>query len=196
MVLLPCFSDDEQFFRSLHREKNLKPEQKIYHWEIWGNVFRYDLDGDGSWEGLQMVKKDQEDWFYIRRDNGLVLGKFKLDSKGRESRGYRVKIYSLGQFLKLLTLSFYSGFTESQEFYGTSRLYFVTFSTTDITSSLTFSKGPAIWLEQRTRTSYVQANYGMKVEDLNRDGISEFILHRGSLRRVFQYFPGKGMIRL
>ena len=143
-----------------------------------------------------MVKKDQENWFYIRQENGRVLRKFSLKTKGRESRGYKVNIYSLSPTLKLLTLSFYDGFVESREFYGTSSLYFLTFSPSNMSSSLRFSEGPYIWLEKQTRSSYVQAHYESKIEDLDLDGVAEFVLYRDSIKRIFRYVPEKGMVKL
>ena len=188
------YGQDERLFRKLFNQQSRdEAQEKTYTWEAWGKVFSYDLDGDGALEGLQMVKRDQEDWFYIRNRQGRVLGKYRLQTKGRESGVYRIKINKIGDDLKLLGLYFYDGFTESSEFYGTASLYFLTYRPSQLGSSMVFTQGPSVWLENKTRIRYLQRNYGVVLQDLNRDGIKEVVVHKGHTKRVFQYSPKKGM---
>lgn len=187
---------DERFFQKIYsRQEAVENREKgrEYIWEAWGKIFRYDLNGDGLPEGLQMVKKDHEDWFYILGNRKRILAQYRLQTKGRESRVYRIKIAEMAKDLKLLTLYFYDGFVESSEFYGTATLYFITFNPSDF-NSLKLTKGPAVWLEHETQIRYRQRDYGVKLKDLDRDGIKEVVVYQGHIRRIFQYRPKQGMV--
>lgn len=191
VLVFSSYGQDERFFRELYsQQRTTMPQQ--YTWQIWGKVFRYDLNDDGLLEGLQVAKKDQEDWFYIREHKGGVLAKYRLETKGRESRIYRVKINQIADDLKLLSLYFYNGFVEADKFYGTATLYFVTFHPSKL-NSMKITKGPSIWLEYKTPTYYVQRDYQIKLQDIDRDGIKEVIIGQGHIHRIFQYLPHKGM---
>ena len=186
---------DQRFFEELKFSNGVDKKEikgKGYTWKTWGKVLRYDLNGDNSPEGLQMVKKDHEDWFYIRDNGGYVLAKYRLESKGRESGGYRIKINDLGKNLRLLSLYFYDGFTEYNEFYGTASIYFIAFKINNL-DTMKFSKGPSIWLEQKKRGHYRQRDYTVRMEDLDRDGIKELIVSHQHIQRIFRYSSKKGM---
>ena len=186
---------DERFFQKLYsRQRQQKAElgPREYSWEFWGKVFRYDLNGDGIAEGLQAAKKDHENWFYIRESGGRVLAAYQLETRGREGRLYRIKIKQIADQLKLLILYFYEGFTEWSEFYGTATLYFLVLNASDL-NSLKWTKGPTMWLEHKTVTGYRQRDYGIKIQDMDGDGIKEVMVHQGHIQRIFRYFPGLGM---
>ena len=189
---------DERLFREFYYQADRKKAEEIsqkYTWQAWGKVYHYDLDDDGDLEALQMVKKNQQDWFYIRDQRGHVLGKFHLETKGRESGVYRIKINRIGNDLKLLGLYFYDGFVESSEFYATASLYFLTFRPSR-PNSMKLTKGPSIWLEHKARIRYLQRDYNIKLKDLNQDGIKEVIVYKGHTQRIFQYSPKHGMVSI
>ena len=200
--ILFCHGQDERFFREfLFPPQKKEIDQNIhYTWQIEGKVFRYDLDGDGSLEQLQMVKKDQEDWFYLSRESGDTLVRLKLQAEGRGSHIYRIRINNLATDLKVMMLYYYEGFSEFKEFYGTGRVYFLTFNPSQIKGkakdSFRLTKGASIWQERRSRVGYYQVEYQLKVDDLNGDGFKEVVVHRGHIQRIFEYSKGRGMVSM
>ncbi|MCY4645234.1 MAG: hypothetical protein OXB88_11510 [Bacteriovoracales bacterium] len=180
------------FFLGLIPTLSYGQDKKSHKWEVWGRVFRYDLNGDGLLEGLQAVKKDRQDWFYVRDHNNHVLFKGRLQTVGRASRVYRIKINRIGPDLKLLGLYFYDGFSHGDEFYGTSSLYFLTFKQSKL-ENFKLTQGPSISLEYETSYRYRRRRYKIKLEDLNRNGIKEVVIYYNHIKRVFRYVPGKGM---
>ena len=192
MLTFSSYGQSENFFRAHYFSKGPKADLREYTWQVWGKVFLYDLNDDGILEGLQSAKKDQEDWFYIRKNGGDVLVKYRLETRGRQARVYRVKLNQIADDLKLLTVYFYDGFTEAIEFYATTTLYFITFRPSNM-NSIKITKGPSIWLEHEVRTHYVQRDYQIKFKDIDKDGTKEVVIKHGYIYRIFQYSPDQGM---
>ena len=192
MLIFLSHGQSESFFREHYFRKRPKEELRKYTWQVWGKVFLYDLNDDGLLEGLQSAKKDQEDWFYIRKNKGDILAKYRLETQGREAQVYRVKLNQIANDLKLLTVYFYNGFTEGFEFHATTTLYFITFRPSNM-GLMKMTKGPSIWLEHEVQNSYIQRDYQIKLKDIDQDGTKEVVIEYGHIRRIFQYFPDQGM---
>ena len=139
-----------------------------------------------------MVKKDHQSWFYMRGSNNSILTKHCFVATGREGHVYRIGINRIGENLKLLSLYFYDGFVESGGFYATATLYFLTFRESDL-GDFKLTRGPAIFLEHETLNRYRKRDYKIKLEDLDRNGIKEVVVHYGHIKRIFQYVHGQGM---
>ena len=187
----------EQFFKKLYHlnEQRGVKQFESYTWQAWGQVFRYDLNDDGLAEGLQIAKKDHQNWLYLYDNRGGALASYQFTTLGRNSGLYRVKLNKLAQGLKLLSLYFYDGLAASNELYATATLYFITFDSKDL-KKMHFSKGPAVWIENKTLTGYRQRSYQIKLEDIDHDGTKEVIVRHGHIQRIFRYTKGHGMQKL
>jgi len=177
LVSPSCFAQDERYFRRLfsgEAQKSSAPEMdKTYKMKVNSPLYRLDLVGDTQKEGLNYEHKDGEDWFYVIAANGKALAKYQFETKGHDSKVFKISLRKLSERTKLLIIYFYEGFHHYLEFEGSTRVYFLTIDDRDA-KKINFYQGPVVWHEfEDGKEHYHQRYYHVDLEDLNHDGIQE-----------------------
>lgn len=196
LIRVTCAQDEKVIREMLSGEMAKKEEVKVvekeYSWTAGSALYQYDLDEDGYMEGLQIQKKDSEDWFYIYDKNQKEVLKKQLDTKGRFSRLYKLSLVKIAPNTKVMILHFYQGFVEYDDFYASACFYFVTFDNNDL-NTMQITQGPTFFEEQQNkRKDYHLKKYKWNVFDFDKDGTKELIVKYNKISKIFIY-RGKGV---
>lgn len=185
-----ALAQDERFYRQIFTGelgKNSQDSKKGYKWEVKSPQYQLDLDSDGLSEGIQLQKRDGEDWIVFSGKKGEGFFSAKLQAKGRESSLFRINLVTLNPDVKVLVLSFYEGFTHYLQFNGTARMYLISFEHNDL-STMQLAEGPTFWIErEKVDEQYFKRAYSIEILDLNSDKSKEIIVGFNAIKRVLTY---------
>lgn len=184
-------AQDERYFRQLFSGEINKGkdevEAKKYSYFVHSPYYALDLNRDGAPEQIVFVKKDNEDWIEILNFDKKKIFSYLFENKGYDSELFRVELKTLSPKTSILLLYYYEGVSKYINFQGTSRVYAITIDNNDLGTMKTF-KGPSFFDEEKTfKGHYHKRNYEIILEDLNRDGVKEFIVKHRNTSTVFMY---------
>jgi hypothetical protein len=184
-------AQDERYFRQLlfeYKDKDVFQQDKsLYHFVAKSPLYAMDLNGDQINEQIGFEGRDGESWFFIYDNKGKEIFNYRLDTMGKDSSLYRIRVRKLSSRTKLLILYFYQGNYDYLSFKGRSRLYFVTIDDKQLDKISAF-KGPAFWEEAKEVSGhYHQRAYKVYLKDYNRDGIMEVAVSHHLINTIFMY---------
>jgi hypothetical protein len=182
---------DERLFRYQLKKDAWKEEKQTfkskYKWSVSSALYELDINQDSYKEYLQYSKRDGEDWFIIRNFEKKTIFKTKLDTFGSQSRVYKVNYYKIGKDIWLLIIFHYQGMTKFRDFYGASKLYFITLEGHDY-RNIYLKEGPSIWEEKELFPHwYYQRKYDVAVRDMDGDEIRDVDVFFRDIHTIFSY---------
>ncbi len=186
----PAMAQDERFWRKLvtgELTREQKKEPPPPKWVFSTPRYEFDLNGDGKNETVAVQMVDGLSVLEIYAHDKSLLFTGSLTGTGVDSKIYRLRLINVSEKVRALLIHFYEGKTQSQRFEASARLYFVTFSKTNL-DKFTFQKGPLYWHEyEAQRDQYWRRRYAINVMDLNKDGANEVFVNFNSNQSVWQY---------
>lgn len=188
----PAWGQDERYYRQilsgdLPKLSEGMSESKGHQFNVAGPGYLIDLNGDGVEETLRPQKRDGVDWIEVTDFGKRRIFDAQLLAMGSESVLYKARLITLGTGLKALILFLDEGFTAGREFESTAKIFVVSWENNDL-SSMKISPGPHFYHEKQSiREQYFRRDYLVNVEDLNKDGKKEIIVHFGHIQRIMEY---------
>jgi hypothetical protein len=188
------FAQDERFLRQLFtggvQEADDKERKAKVHYRVHSPFYEFDIDGDLRNEKFLIEKRDSQTWLHIHNYKREIIFSYKFETKGLRSDLYKIQVRNLSKNSRIFMLYYYEGKTEYVDFFGTSRVYFLTVDNSDL-KTLAMKKGPAIWEEAEVgRLHYRQRSYDVSLFDYNKDGVNEVTIKYHLSSKVYFY---KGM---
>ncbi len=190
------FSQDERSLMRLFRNKDANYNDKAFadftlkqkeSWVVDGLKFDIDLDGDGKREKLFFKKVDGEDFFVVASEDDSIIEERRLDKLGEGSFLYKVQLKTISSALNTIVLHYYEGFSKYTEFWGTSRIYLLTYKRDDFKVRY-FFKGPSVFIEHESHgKDYYKELYKIDFEDVNHDNIKELLLVKENWKKTWYY---------
>jgi len=179
------------FGAKLKKYQKKKKTVSQYKWQVFSPFYRMDIDNDGRDEGFALEKSDGRNFIHVIDKSKEVTGSFEIDTMGDSSKVYKVAVSNLDKKTKIAIVYFYEGKNDYISFFGSVRLYFITFDNLDI-SKPKFFKGPVIWEEAKDgMRHYHNKKYKVGLVDYNKDGRKEVVVKHHRMSSVFMYF-GEG----
>ena len=183
-------AQDEQFMRDFFMgqlHKQTQEPQRDPTYRKASAFYEIDLTRDRRFESLVYEKQDGQDWLHIHDTSGQRVYSYRFETKGPNSRLYKVQMQRLSPLTDVLLLYFFEGEIDSIEFHASSRLYFLTIDHQDLSTISTF-KGPSVWDESTQHpNSYWKRKYSIGLKDLSNDLVKEVIVKQGQVSRIFKY---------
>ncbi len=187
-------SQDERYFRQIFSGELVKEKaevgEKKYSYYIHTPYYALDLNHDKVPEEIVYVKKDSEDWIEIfenAKGERKKIFSYRFETKGYNSELFRIELKNLSPKTSVLVLYFYEGVSKYTEMQASSRIYLVTIDNNDL-KTLTAFKGPSFFDEHKSfKGHYHLRNYQVYFQDLNNDGVKEFISKFREVSQVFIY---------
>ena len=172
----------EKFWKGLKKEHFISHSRRYY---LISTVM-------GPLESFSFSKKDGEDWFFIYGNDGGEIFRYSFEVLGWQSQAYRMDIMDLSKNHRVFLIYFFEGKVGREDLLITSRLYFLSLKTRNLTT-LSLKKGPLLWEEHQQREHYHLRANKVWVSDLDRDGVREILL-KGPLRTqvIYQVTQSKG----
>lgn len=190
--LAPVWGQDERYYRQILSGELPKLSQgmtegKGHQFNVAGPRYLIDLNGDGVEESVQPQKRDGVDWVEVTDFAKRRIFDARLLAMGAESVLYKIKLVSLASDIKALILFLDEGHTAGRKFESTARIFVVSYEKNDL-STMKISPGPHFYHEKQSiREQYFRRDYLVSLEDLNKDGKQEIIVHYGHIQRIMEY---------
>lgn len=186
-------AQDERFYRKIFTGELFeeKVQELPYKIRVKSKIYKIDLNRDGVPEGIITENRDGIDYLRIVTNFGIELFKYKLHTKGLDSKLFKIQLKTLSSDVDALVLHYYEGLTDYTEFEASARVYFVTIEKRDLSQIKAF-KGPHFFHEkEKMKNQYWNRNYTVNVIDYNSDGIKEIGVSFNRINRIYFYL-GKG----
>jgi len=196
-IMSCALGQDERFINKVFGkrvEKESIQGSEFIKMKVYSPLYQIDLNNDGHKEKLLLEKRNGNDYLHIHDWKNKNIFNYRFDVKGMNSRVYKISIKTISAKTNLLIFHYYEGNTSLENFYGTSRVYFLTIDNGDF-NTFSIHKGPSVWEEVKSSWyGYRQKGYQLTVKDLNGDRIKEVELTSRGTNRVYHY-SGEGRWR-
>lgn len=187
-------AQDERFYRSIYSGAldNNESEPFEYKIEVSSDKYLIDLNRDNKKDSIQTIKRDGVDFFRINDEYGKNVFEAKLETKGRDSKIFRVSFKTISPTIDVLLLHFYEGHNEAAVFEGSARLYIVTIKNRNF-KEISMTKGTFFWSEKAgISNKYWARRYTVNTVDLNKDGQKEISVSFNNIDRIYYYSTKSG----
>lgn len=184
---IETFSQNESYINEIFGEKKPFQIQEIeapVKWQVTSDVYKIDLNNDNFAEGVQFVKKDGQNFFYLYDTNGYVLMKEKMQTLGINSHVYKFRIKKIRDDVVGILIYFYTGHTQKIKTEGLSYLYLASINIKDF-SKKSFMRGPPIFREYQNKDFYSKRYYFLKFDDLDADGSQDLVVYLDHTKYVY-----------
>jgi hypothetical protein len=187
-----ALAQDERYFRQILKGEVPRVTKEIvetteFQFNVKGNSYAIDLNGDGIEEFIQPQKRDGVDWLEIKNSSGSALFEAKLMAMGGDSKIDKIRFAHLSSKTKVLIIFLDEGQTSGRRFESTSRIFLVTLDDNDF-SSFKLTQGPHFFHEkERQRDQYWRRKYSVEVRDINDDGIRDVVVEYDHIQRIMLY---------
>jgi hypothetical protein len=194
-------AQDERYYRQILTGNLPKTnigldDDALAQFNVRGDAYKIDLDGDHIEETIEPQKRDGVDWLEIRNFTGKKLFQGKLLAMGAESSIYKIKIVNINEKVKALILFLDEGFTAGKKFESTARIFVLSFENNDF-STFSLTQGPHFFHEKEShREQYWRRNYSVNVYDIDGDGTREIAVQYNHIQRIMKYKSGGEWQRL
>lgn len=196
MFSLGGFAQDERYYRQILGGELPKLNQEIKdkpvsQFDVRGNSYKFDLNGDKLEETIEPQKRDGVDWLEIRNSSGTKIFEAKLLAMGAESEIFKIKIVNLSKTLKAAIIFLDEGVIRARRFESTARIYVLSFENNDL-QTMSITEGPHFFHEKEgTREQYWRRDYIVNVYDIDGDGTREIAVQYNHIQRIMKY-RGRG----
>lgn len=186
------FAQDERYFRSIYSGELFNKKDLNYYYKVKVESPKYmlDLNRDLKDDSIQSIKMDGNDFIRINDEYGREVFSYQLETKGKNSKIFRVSFKAINNEIDVLIIHFYEGETQAATFEGSARLYFLTIPNRDL-KRIKVTKGPFMWMErERAAGKYYNRRYTVNTIDYNNDGLREISVSFNKISRVYFYLNG------
>lgn len=188
-----AWGQDERLFRELFLY-DLKPVEKVKTESISkanfmanGPYYQIDLNDDGKKDGFVFEKRDGTDWLHFFDQDQKLIRTFKLTPKGYNSNVFKLRMSQLSAKTKLIEVFYYQGLTKYTRLDSTAQVLLITIDDQKF-ESMSLYEGPEFFQEARDiKQNYTLREYDLYSEDLDQDGIKEYVTKFGRMSKVFKY---------
>ena len=192
VFMLRVSAQDERDYRKIFTGE-LKPEatpDKEYKYIFTSAAYQLDIDDDGFFESIYLIKKDGLDFIEVKNFENHTVFSGRLYSYGGNSNIYKLTKTKLSEETNALILHYYEGSTDAKSFEGTARVYVLSVDKTKRFWSL--AKGPHYWQEhEEVKNRYWQRDYQININDFDKDGVKEISVSYNHIHRIMKYL-GRG----
>lgn len=186
----PAYAQDERVWRKLltgELGQEAERPQIVPKYVFNGPTYRFDLDGDGTEEGLVLSKRDLIDWVEIHAADGRKIFEGKLAASGINARVDRIRIVDLSNDARVLIISYFEGKTENRRLEALARLWFITIDRHDL-KTLALTRGPVYWHEfEGMRHAYGRRLYALGLRDFDGDGRKDVRVAYNHIMSIWRY---------
>lgn len=186
----PAHGQDERFFRQIFSgelTRGVKKAEEEPKYVFSGAVYRFDLDGDGKEEGLQVVKRDLIDYLDILAPDGRTLFKAEILPNGVDAKIDRIRIVDISPKTRVLVVQYDEGKTQGKKFEASARLWLISFENKDL-STLKLTRSAPYWYEfEKIREQYGRRIYSLSVVDVDGDGVKEVMVSFNHMQHIYRY---------